>query len=137
MKQVSRYHPLLVTLHWVLAALIIAMLSVGFFMLAAMPNSNPQKITVLMWHMSGGMLILALMTIRFIIRMRTLRPIAATTGFSLLDRIAPFTHYSFYVLVVLMAGTGLATAIWPNLTRSCFRRRATRCRKASGFIQPL
>jgi cytochrome b561 len=31
MKQVSRYHPLLVTLHWVLAVLIIAELTLGFF----------------------------------------------------------------------------------------------------------
>ena len=31
MKQISRYHPLLVTLHWVLAVLIIAELPLGFF----------------------------------------------------------------------------------------------------------
>ncbi len=30
MKQVPRYHPLLVTLHWALAVLIIAALAVGF-----------------------------------------------------------------------------------------------------------
>jgi cytochrome b561 len=53
MKQVSRYHPLLVTLHWVLAVLIIAALAVGFFRLAATPNSDPQKIGVLRVHMAG------------------------------------------------------------------------------------
>jgi cytochrome b561 len=37
MKSVSRYHPLLVTLHWVLAFLIVATLSLGFFGLAATP----------------------------------------------------------------------------------------------------
>jgi cytochrome b561 len=57
MKQVSRYHPLLVTLHWVLAILIVAALMVGFFWLSATPNSDPQKIVVLRWHMAGGMLI--------------------------------------------------------------------------------
>ena len=51
MKQVSRYHPLLVTLHWVLAILIIAALIIGSFWLAAMPNSDPQKIVVLRVHM--------------------------------------------------------------------------------------
>jgi len=35
MKQITRYHPLRVTLHWVLAVLIIAELSLGFFGLAA------------------------------------------------------------------------------------------------------
>ena len=68
MKQVSRYHPLLVTLHWALAVLIIAALMVGFFVLAATPNSDPRKIAVLRVHMAGGMLILVLMGIRFIAR---------------------------------------------------------------------
>jgi cytochrome b561 len=35
---VSRCHPLLVALHWLLAVLIVAMLGVGFYMGAAMPN---------------------------------------------------------------------------------------------------
>ena len=74
MQQVSRYHPLLVMLHWLLAVLIIAALAVGFFVLAAMPNADPQKIAVLRVHMAGGMLILALMVIRFAVRMWTSRP---------------------------------------------------------------
>jgi cytochrome b561 len=78
MKLVSRYHPLLVTLHWALAVLIIAELSLGFFALAAMPSSDPQKIGILRVHMAGGVLILALMVIRFIVRMRTSRPADAT-----------------------------------------------------------
>jgi cytochrome b561 len=113
--QVSRYHPLLVALHWLLAVLIIAALIAGFFALAAMPNSDPDKISVLRQHMAGGMLILALMVIRFIVRMLTARPAAATTGYPLLDRIAPVTHYGFYVLILLMAGTGFATALLAGL----------------------
>src|SRR5438046_2240963 len=115
MKHVSRYHPLLVALHWVLAVLIIAQLTLGFFALAATPNSNPQKIGLLRLHMAGGALILALMLIRFIVRMRTSRPADATTGYPLLDRLAPISHYGFYVLVLLMAGTGFATAILSGL----------------------
>jgi cytochrome b561 len=120
MKQVSRYHPLLVTLHWVLAVLIIAALTLGFFALAAMPNSDAEKIGVLRLHMAGGMLILALMVIRFIVRMWTSRPAEATTGYPLLDRIAPISHYGFYVLVLLMAGTGYATAIIAGLPAIVF-----------------
>src|SRR5262249_1605655 len=73
MKQVSRYHPLLVTLHWVLAVLIIAELTLGFFGLAATSNSDPRKIDIPRVHMTGGVLILALMVLRFIVRMRTSR----------------------------------------------------------------
>jgi cytochrome b561 len=120
MTQVSRYHPLLVTLHWGLAALIIAQLLLGFFALAAMPNSDPQKIGVLRAHMAGGALILALMVIRFVVRMCTSRPAAATTGYRLLDRIAPVSHYGFYVLILLMAGTGFATAIRSGLNLIVF-----------------
>jgi cytochrome b561 len=120
MKQVSRYHPLLVTLHWVLAVLIIAALAMGFFVLAAMPNVDPQKIGVLRVHMAGGMLILALMVIRFAVRMWTSRPTAATTGYALLDQIAPITHYGFYVLVLLMVGSGFTTAILAGLPAIVF-----------------
>jgi cytochrome b561 len=115
MKQVSRYHPLLVTLHWLLAVLIIAALIVGFFALAATPNSDVRKIAVLRLHMAGGMLILALMVIRFVVLMLTSRPADATTGYPLLDRIAPITHYGFYLLVLLMAGTGFATGLLAGL----------------------
>lgn len=52
MTQVTRYHPLLVTLHWLLAVLIIAALGVGFFVLAAQPNDDPAKIRVLLVHMA-------------------------------------------------------------------------------------
>lgn len=120
MKHVSRYHPLLVTLHWTLAILIIAALIIGFLWLAATANSDPRKIGVLRLHMAIGMLILALMAVRFVVRMATARPAAATTGYPLLDRMAPISHYGFYVLVLLMAGTGLATAILAGLPAIVF-----------------
>jgi cytochrome b561 len=119
-KHVTRYHPLLVALHWLLAVLIIAALLVGFFALATMPNTDPRKINILLVHMAGGMLILALMIIRFVVRMLTVRPATATTGSPLLDRIAPVIHYGFYVLVLLMVVTGYATAILAGLNRSVF-----------------
>jgi cytochrome b561 len=120
MKLVSRYHPLLVTLHWVLAILIIAALSIGFFWLAAMPNTNPQKIIVLRVHMAVGMLILALMIIRFIVRMWTSKPASVTTGYPPLDRIAPIIHYGFYVLILLMVASGYTTGILAGLPAIVF-----------------
>jgi len=58
---VSRYPPLLVALHWLLAVLVVAMLCVGFFLAEATPNTDPRKIGILMVHMSVGMLVVALM----------------------------------------------------------------------------
>jgi cytochrome b561 len=120
MKQILRYHPLLVTLHWVLAVLIIAELTLGFFGLAATPNSDARKIGILRVHMAGGVLILALMVLRFVVRMRTSRPANGTTGYPLLDRIAPISHYGSYVLVLMMVATGFATAIIAGLGEIVF-----------------
>jgi len=122
MKEVSRYHPLLVTLHWLLAILIVGALTLGYFVIVPMPNSDPRKIGLLMLHMAGGMLILVLMAIRFIIRKSTSKPREATTGYPNLDRIAPVTHYGFYVLVVLMVAGGLTTAVLSGLNLIVFGR---------------
>ena len=54
MQRVIRYHPILVVLHWLLAALIIAALCIGFLYLAATPNSDPGKIPVLRLHMAAA-----------------------------------------------------------------------------------
>lgn len=118
---VSRHHPLLVMLHWLLAAMILAMLGVGFLLLAPMSNNDQQKIGILLVHMSAGMLILALTMVRFFVRLWATRPADATTGNVGLDRLAALTHYGFYVLVLLMAVTGLATAILGGLNRSVFQ----------------
>jgi cytochrome b561 len=119
---VSRYHPLLVALHWLLALLIIAMLSAGFFLLAPMPNIDPRKIGILLVHMSLGMLILGLTVIRFTVRILAAKPADAAIGYAALDRAARFVHYGLYLLVVLMAGSGLATAILAGLNRSVFQK---------------
>ena len=113
MTPASRYHPLLVVLHWLLAILILAALAVGFFGLAAMPNADPAKIAVLRWHMAGGMLILALMLVRLFVRLVTAKPAPA-------NRLASLVHYAFYLLVVLMVGTGFATGLLAGLPEIVF-----------------
>lgn len=79
------------------------------------PNSDPQKIDLLRLHIAGGVLILGLMVIRFSVRMRTSRAADATTPYPLVDRLAPISHYGFYLLVLQMVGTGFATAILSGL----------------------
>jgi cytochrome b561 len=119
-RPVTRYHPVLVTLHWLLAILIIAALAIGAFWLAPTPNADPRKVDILRLHMSAGMLIFCLMAIRFVVRMLTSRPAVATTGHAGLDRVATLTHYGFYVLVLLMVGTGYATGILAGLPAIVF-----------------
>jgi cytochrome b561 len=115
----SRYQPVLVALHWLLALMIIGLLCLGFFVLANMPNTDPKKLGILVWHMAGGMFVLALLIVRFIIRTWSARPAAATTGSPLLDRLASIAHHSLYVIVFLMIASGWSTGF---LIRGVFQR---------------
>ncbi|WP_211441195.1 cytochrome b [Collimonas humicola] len=105
----SRYQPVLVALHWLLALMIIGLLCIGFFVLADMPNTNPKKLDILVWHMSGGICVLALMILRFLIRMRSARPATATTGSPLLDRLSSIAHHGLYLIVLLIVASGWLT----------------------------
>jgi cytochrome b561 len=105
----SRYQPVLVALHWGLALMIIGLLCLGFFVLENMPNTDPKKLEILVWHMAGGISVLPLMILRLIIRLRSTRPATATIGSPLLDRLASMAHQSFYVIVFLMIATGFST----------------------------
>ncbi len=116
----SRYHPALVVLHWLLAVLIIASLVLGMFVLKTIPNASPEKVNALRAHMTGGIAILALMSVRFVIRVWTTKPDPASTGSGFLDRIAVLSHYGFYVLILLMAATGIATAMLAALPAIVF-----------------
>lgn len=105
----SRYQPVLVASHWLLALMIIGLLCLGFFVLAQMPNTDPNKLDILVWHMSGGMVVLVLMILRLIIRIWSARPATATTGSPVLDRLAPIAHVGLYVIVFLMIASGWST----------------------------
>jgi cytochrome b561 len=124
MKPVSRYHWLVVLLHWLLAFYVIATLAGGFLIMAPMANTDPEKKRVLLFHMSFGMAIAGVMLLRFVVRLLTAWPAEATTGHAALDRLVPYAHYAFYVLIVLQAATGLTTAILAGLNRSVFQGTA-------------
>lgn len=111
----SRYHPALVVLHWLVAILVLFSLLMGMLVLEEMPNSRPEKIDALRGHMVAGVAILLLMLVRLGLRLGTRRPAPATTGNALLDRVASATHWGFYLLVLLMAGSGIATSVQAGL----------------------
>jgi NAD(P)-dependent dehydrogenase (short-subunit alcohol dehydrogenase family)/cytochrome b561 len=113
--RVSRYHPLLVTLHWILAALLIIALAGGSQVLVKIPNTDPAKVEALRQHMTGGILLLVLMLMRLVVRLRTAHPAQASTGNSALDRAAWLSHRFLYVLVLAQAGSGLAMALQAHL----------------------
>jgi cytochrome b561 len=65
--------------------------------------------------MSGGVLILVLMLIRFVVRTRTTHPATAPTGNPILDRVAWASHRMFYGAVLVMAGSGIFMALQAHL----------------------
>ena len=111
MSQVSRYHPLLVVLHWLLALLVPVALVLGIWVMAPIPNDSPMKAEALRGHMAGGILILTLMVLRLLVRISTGRPASAPTGSTLLDRLAWVSHRALYAAVISMAAVGLLLAI--------------------------
>jgi cytochrome b561 len=80
MTLVSRYHPLLVALHWILAVLIVAALALGALVMVKIPNTDPMKFEALRSHMIGGALILVLTLVRLAVRVRSEHPALASAG---------------------------------------------------------
>ena len=110
MSKVSRYHPALVVLHWALAFLIIAALTLGALVMVKIPNTDPMKFEALRSHMGGGMAILVLMLVRLVIRSRSEHPAPVSAGHPLLDRLAWLSHRVFYATVFAMAVSGIIMA---------------------------
>ena len=89
MTTTQRYHKALIFLHWLLAVLIIFALVAGST-LDGLPNSDPDKVNALRFHMIGGLLIGLLMLTRALavelgpdhIRVNALAPGLIRTRFS-------------------------------------------------------
>jgi cytochrome b561 len=113
--RVSRYQPVLVALHWLMALLLPIALLGGALVLVKIPNTDPMKIVALRQHFAGGILLLVLMLIRLVVRLSTAHPAPASTGGSTLDRIAWLSHRLLYVLVVAQACSGLTMALQAGL----------------------
>ncbi|MCB1677063.1 MAG: cytochrome b [Halioglobus sp.] len=111
----TRYHPLLVALHWLIGIAVILALIAGIAGLEAMPNSDPEKVLALRIHMSMGIAIGLFMVLRLVTRLAAKSPPPAATGRSGLDRLARAVHVLLYLLVFAMVSTGLGTAATAGL----------------------
>jgi cytochrome b561 len=116
----SRYHPVLVVLHWVLAGCVIGLLAAGTVLLAPVANDDPAKLLSFRLHMGLGILTLFLMVVRLAVRLTTRVPARAVTGHPALDLVARVNHWALYLLVFLMAGSGIAMARASGLPDAVF-----------------
>lgn len=111
----TRYHPVIVVLHWVLALGIIFSLIAGTFMLAETPNSDPAKMNGLAIHMGVGIVILLLTLVRIVTRLRTQAPDAVEGSSPMLEKLAHAAHGLLYVGVIVMAASGIAMSLAVDL----------------------
>ena len=106
----KRYHPFLVTLHWILAIAIAAWLLMGSNILSELPNSDPEKIDSLKVHMAVGIGILVLMLARLIVRLRSAKLTPVDANATTMNKVSTLGHYALYALVIMMAVSGIVTA---------------------------
>lgn len=111
----SRYHPVHVTLHWLIFLLVVLMLGAGKVLMPGVPADNPQKAFVLQTHAYIGGLIAVLLVVRLILRFATKRPAPADAGNAFLNFLAKAVHFILYLLLVGMAVSGLGLFQQANL----------------------
>lgn len=111
----TRYHPALVALHWLLAIMLIAGLAIGTFLLDPIPESEPAKIDALRSHMIAGIAILILMIVRLVVRLRTSHPPEADIGNALLNRLSKWAHWALYLAVFGLIASGIGMSILAGL----------------------
>ena len=139
----TRYHPLLVSLHWLTVLLVFAAFGLGKFM-SGQPN-EAAKIPLLAAHMALGLITLLVIIVRFIARLRLPKPAHASTGNALLDKIGEVVHYALYLLVLLMSISGMSLSMQAGLTPIVFGGSGTAlpadfyafsARLLHGFVAP-
>jgi len=106
----TRYSPLIVTLHWLVALLVLLEAFIGVGFLHFLPNTAI-KITPLSVHMFLGLAMLVLTVVRIFARALTPAPPMTSAGHPLLDLLGGITHFLLYVFTVLAALTGVLLAI--------------------------
>ncbi len=111
----TRYHPILVALHWLLALLIVLALVAGNVLLEPVPNSDPSKLDGLKNHMGLGITIGVLMLVRLGVRLFTKKPPHADTGNAMLNIAGQVAHWGLYILVFLMVASGMGISISAGL----------------------
>jgi len=123
-------------MHWLLAIMIIGGLIFGYNILTEAPNSNPEKINLLRIHMVFGIVTLILMIIRIIIRFTTKKPQMLDTGNKILNKFAIIVHYLFYIIVVMIAISGIAIAISTDLIEIVFNNSGALLPESFADIKP-
>lgn len=114
----NKYHPIQVTLHWLVVALVIAAFVMGKSMRGLTNDAN--KLIPLALHMSVGIFTLVVIIARFITRMKLPKPTHVTAGNAFFDWVGKVVHYALYLLVFLTAISGMSLSMQAGLVPIVF-----------------
>jgi len=105
-------------MHWLVVILVFVAFVIGKSM-SGQPNDDA-KLTPLALHMGIGLITLVVIVVRFITRLRLPKPDHATTGNAFLDWVGKAVHYALYLLVFLMAVSGISLSMQSGLPSIVF-----------------
>jgi cytochrome b561 len=105
MKNVTNSYGLVaILLHWLMAVLIITMLSLGLYMTSLI--LSPQKLTLYGWHKALGVCVLLLAVLRVIWRLVHVMPVFPSSMPRWEKRAARATHLALYGFMFMLPLTG-------------------------------
>jgi cytochrome b561 len=105
-------------LHWTIAALVLAQIASGWA--AVQWPLSPTKLDLFVWHKSTGMLILALMAARLAWRLADPAPALPVDMAPWERRAAHASHFSIYLVLLLMPVTGWMISSAANIPFRAF-----------------
>jgi len=101
----DRYDKIAVTLHWVVAVLVLGMLAQGFYM-TDLPTDAENRSFFYRLHKSMGLTVLLLMVARLAWRLRHSPPAWPPSMPAMQQRLARLVHGCFYVFLLLQPLSG-------------------------------
>lgn len=111
----KRYHPVHVSIHWLMALLVFVMLAAGKFVMPGISSEDPQKPMMLQFHAYMGGLIALLLAARLVLRFAVKRPALADAGNAFFNFLAKAAHFLLYLFLIGMAVSGLGLFQLANL----------------------
>lgn len=113
--QALRHSLAIRVLHWAVAFMVIAALVMSTFIMARIPDDDPEKMASALRHMSVGLLICLGTLARLFWRRRSKRLPALSSGMGWADVLAGIVHRGLDLLVLTMILSGAAMALQTGL----------------------
>ena len=101
----TQYGLIAIILHWIMAVILTGLFSVGLYM-TTLDYYDPLYHTLPEWHKSFGLLTLLLLIVRYIWKLRNVKPDVINTLHRHEMLLASLTHNLFYLLILSIGISG-------------------------------